>query len=470
MLEDLKRTKKSLTEDEIKRLQQGMMPSIESPYVWGYENDADNPTLNRLKSANKRRLLNIPSWYSRSPGTISDLTYEGWDRNNVSSEFNGIDDSIGKSVTIYNYTPNDKNEERDRKPLKVIVLDANDNNAFAKFQEILKKVIEKDGKIEAVVLKNVGDKNTTQNVSKILQSIPPSIKKLTLFLDNYNATANLRPLEKLKLDELELYSNINTLSENWAINPNALKNIDYISFDYNNAATFHRNNADEKIPGSIIFNTLSWDKDDGIQQVEEGLSIVFDSKINQRIFQGSSGGKGGWPINLDFSRSLKIKSLKGINFEKHDQTFNNHLKNWKDDPYANENYRGFRKLKFKKLTFGLDASNNFVANWDDFNGAQLRSRLTFDEPGGAQIEFRDQSGNVSSKPASIYLSGTPKGDAIDEIRAFIQAANSRYRFVGNVYVEDQSILSQIGSFSGVQVSVKKNSGTTQVQNGYNGDV
>ncbi|WP_341433856.1 IgG-blocking virulence protein, partial [Mesomycoplasma ovipneumoniae] len=84
--------------------------------------------------------------------------------------------------------------------------------------------------------------------------------------------------------------------------PNALKNIDYISFDYNNAATFHKNHPSEKIPGSIVFSTLAWDAQDTIQTVNEGLSIVFDSKVYQRIFQGSHGGKGGRPVNLDFSR------------------------------------------------------------------------------------------------------------------------------------------------------------------------
>lgn len=472
LLEDLKKTKKSFTEQEIKMLLQGMMPSLDSPYVWGYEKESDNPTLNRLKAANKRRVLNIPSWYSRSPAGIADLSYEGWNRNDVSQEFKEIDGSIGDSIKIYNYTPNAKNEDfANKKPLKVIVLDANDNQAFAKFSEILQKTTEKDQKIQAVVLKNVGDKNTNQNVSKILGAIPPSIKKLTLFLDNYNATAHLRPLENLRLDELELYSNINSLSDSWAINPNALKNIDYISFDYNNPATFHKNYPGEKIPGSIVFNTLSWDEKDTIETVNQGFSIVFDSKINQRIFQGSSGGKGGWPVNLDFSRAKNIKSLKGINFEKHDQTFNNHLKNWKDDPYAQENYRGFRTLKFKKLIFGLDSNNNFIANWDDFNGGQLNSRLTFNEPGGAQIEFRNESGAPSANPISIYLAGTPKGDAISEISAFIRAANSRSRLVSRIFVENQAVLNQIGNNIGsVQVLIGQKSQGNETNQGFLGDV
>ncbi|MDW2923384.1 putative immunoglobulin-blocking virulence protein [Mesomycoplasma ovipneumoniae] len=471
ILEELKQTKKSFNQEEIKMLLRGMLPSTDSPYVWGYENESDNPVLNQLKAANNRRLINIPSWYSRTPGTISDLTYEGWDRQDVSSEFNGIDNSIGNSVKVYNYTPNDKNEDRaNRQPLKVIVLDANDNDAFKKFQEILTKVLQKDNKIQAVVLKNVGDKNSNQNVEKILSSIPPSIKKLTLFLDNYNATANLRPLEKIKLDELELYSNIDALSDNWSINPNALKNIDYISFDYNNAATFHKNHPSEKIPGSIVFSTLAWDAQDTIQTVDEGLSIVFDSKVYQRIFQGSHGGKGGRPVNLDFSRAKNIKSLKGLSLEKLDKIWNDHVKNWKDDKYSNEDFTGFRPIKFKKLIFGLDEANNFVAKWDDFNGGQLSSRLTFDEPGGAQIEFRDNTGNQTSSPIAIFLSGTPSGDAISEISAFIRAANSRNLSVNRLYVENELVLKQVGSRIGsVQVSVKK-AEQNIVQEGYSGEV
>ncbi|WNM13897.1 putative immunoglobulin-blocking virulence protein [Mesomycoplasma ovipneumoniae] len=471
ILEQLKQTKKSFNQEEIKMLLRGMLPSVDSPYVWGYENESDNPVLNRLKEANKKRLINIPSWVSRTPGTISDLSYEGWDRSDISSQFSGIDNSLGNSVKVYNYTPNDKNEDRaNRQPLKVIVLDANDNDAFKKFQEILTKVIQKDNKIQAVVLKNVGDKNSNQNVENILSSIPSSIKKLTLFLDNYNATANLRPLEKIKLDELELYSNIDALSDNWSINPNALKNIDYISFDYNNAATFHKNHPGEKIPGSIVFSTLAWDAHDTIQTVDEGLSIVFDSKVYQRIFQGSHGGKGGRPVNLDFSRAKNIKSLKGLSLEKYDKIWNDHVKNWKEDPYANDDFTGFRPIKFKKLIFGLDETNNFVAKWDDFNGGQLSSRLTFDEPGGAQIEFRDNSGVQTSSPIAIFLSGTPSGDAITEISAFIRAANSRNLLVNHLYVENESVLQQVGSRIGfVQVSVK-NAGQNTVESGFLGEV
>ncbi|WP_143825229.1 putative immunoglobulin-blocking virulence protein, partial [Mesomycoplasma ovipneumoniae] len=163
ILEELKKQKKSFNQEEIKMLLRGMLPSVDSPYAWGYANESDNPVLNRLKEANKKRLINIPSWVSRTPGTISELSYEGWDRSDISSQFSGIDNSLGNSVKVYNYAPNDKNEDRaNRQPLKVIVLDANDNDAFKKFQEILTKVIQKDNKIQAVVLQNVGDKNSNQ--------------------------------------------------------------------------------------------------------------------------------------------------------------------------------------------------------------------------------------------------------------------------------------------------------------------
>lgn len=465
-LEVLKKLKKtSLTNEEIKLLKQGMIPSETSPYVWGYLDESKNPVLNSMKEKNKKRFFNTPGWATRSPNGISNGEYEGWTKNDVSSQFSDIFKEAGlgesnNSIQVFEYTPNDKNELKDSKtPSKVISLNADDDKAFQKFSEILKKAVAKDAKIEGVVLKNVGSTHSLQNISSILSILPSSIKKLTLFLDNFNATTGLRGLENHKLQELELYSNINTLNGSWAINPNALKNVDYISFDYNNAATFDTNSG-EKIPGSIIFNTLRWDKGDDINKVNEGLSIVFDSKINQRIFQGSFGGKGGYPVNLDFS-STDIKSLKGIDFNKLDQAFDSQIKNWKEDPFAKENYKGFKKIKFKSLSFSSNknstgtSTKSYVASIDDFENAQFTDRLTLDEPNGARIFIKDNNTELSLIP--FYLTGsTLKGDSLEQIVTFVNAANNPNRTFDNIYVESEEIKNKLSEkIKDISIQVKK---------------
>lgn len=464
-LEYLKRQlteKKQLTAEEIKSLKQGLTPTKEDPNVWGYEDESKNPTLNRLKSENKKRLLNIPSWYSRVPSDINALSYNGWDRSDISSNFS--DQISGKgfsnSIHIYSYKPNQTNEEfGSRKEFKVIVLDADDNKAFEQFNEILNEVTKKDKEIKGVVLKNVGSRNSSQNVNKILEKLPDSVEKLTLFLEDYNGTNNLRGLENKKLRELELYSNKNTINENWKINPNSLKNVDFISFDYNNQASF--NDPNSKIAGSIIFNTLRWDKDDDINKVNEGLKIVFESKINQRVFQGSMGGKGGYPINLDFSSTDKIKTLKGIKFDELDKAFDEKIKKWEYDPFALDNYLGFKKIKFKNITFKgemVGGQKAFKAQLSDFDKSYFSERLTFGEPSmppGPNIYIKNNGEDYNEIP--MYLTGNGyTDDAKAQILAFLNATNrGGNRRINKIYVESQEIKNKLGgSIKDVLVEVK----------------
>ncbi|CAT05037.1 Uncharacterised protein [Mesomycoplasma conjunctivae] len=452
--------KTSLTAEELKSLRQGLLPTLTDPNVWGYEDESKNPVLNHLKGNNKKRLLNIPSWYSRSPHGIATLQYDGWDRSNISGNFSSEINSSGvsgDSIQVFEYKPNAQNEDKSRQPLKVIVLNADDNNAFEKFREILDKVIKKDNGVKAVVLRNVGLKNSLQNVELILKNLPNSIEKLTLFLENQSATYGLGSLRGHKLKELELYTSANSVASNWGINPNALKDVDFISFDYNNQATFAKNPG-EQIPGSIIFDTLRWDKGDNINTVNEGLKIVFDSKINQRVFQGSFGGKGGYPTGLDFSNT-DVKSLKGINFSELDSSFNARLQNWESDPFAKENFQGFKKILFKNLTFGATLVGNqpsFVAKMEDFDQAQFSSRLTLNEPGGASIYIKHNSQNVFNVP--IYLTGNATGDSVSQLATFISAGRRVGTFGTNsrIYADSQELASKLSSV-GLSVEVKTQS-------------
>ncbi|MBG0730726.1 putative immunoglobulin-blocking virulence protein [Mycoplasma sp. 'Moose RK'] len=460
---------KPLTQEEIKMLKQGLLPVVDNPYAWGYDDEAKNPTLNVLKRNNLNRVFNIPGYYSRVSNAISSLDYPGWDKKDVSSQFQSIFSQYGinnNSVTIYEYSPNKDNPDlSNRQPLKAIVLNADDNNAFEKFQQIMQAAIKQDSKIQAVVLKNVGSLNSLQNIDPILKAIPPSVVKLSLFLNNTAATRGLRGLENIKLKELELYSDSNARSQYWAINPNALKNVDYISFDYASQADVIRT-GNEKVPSSITFNTIRFDKGDDLKKINEGFEIVFNSKINQRVFQGNFGGKGGWPSFLDFS-DTNIKTIKGIWFDEFNRVYNVNVENWPDDPYAKENYVGNRTLKFKRMIFQPDMvgqNPSYIVKIADFNGAQFAQRLAFEDPPPppTEIQFMKNGQEVYGIP--LYLQGDKfEGDAKMQFETFMRAVNQGGgKRVTKIYVESESIRNQLGNKVGhTLVEVKKLSNTAR---------
>ncbi|WP_434337153.1 putative immunoglobulin-blocking virulence protein [Mesomycoplasma conjunctivae] len=407
--------------------------------------------------ANKRRFFANSSEWQRTD--INSLNYPGWTRSNVSSQFSSINSNligVGKPIEFLSYSPSDS-EFKSKGDSIIAVLDANSEQAFQEFSSIISQAAQQNVKIKGVVLKNVGSKNSLQNVEQILQKLPTQIVKLTLFLENYRATEGLRGLENHKLQELELYSNSNSVNSNWGINPNSLKNVDYISFDYHNQATY---GAGVRVAGSIVFNTLRWDKNDEIQQVNEGLEIAFGSKINQRVFQGSSGGKGGHPVNLDFSSAPKIKSLKGVDFNKVNQLFNDKIKNWEGDKFAQEDFQA-RNVKFKQLYFAPTQKNGqlvYEANISDFENGQFSTALSWDEPTQPQI-YIGTPGNTLVNP-TFYLNGKAsdlKGNSKSELGWFVRAVGARGSFA-KIVVSDPALKSALGgAISGVLVTQESDS-------------
>lgn len=459
-LEELKRRppKTSFTAEELKSLRQGLVPSTESPNVWVYEDENKNPTLNRLKEHNKKRTFNTPSWYGMTPDDISKGNFPGWTKSDVSSQFtNEIGSQYTKSIKVFEYKPNEQNEDKTRTPLKLIELDANDNDAFEKFKEIMAKVSQKDNKVQAIRIKNIGETHSLQNADQILKAIPNQINTVSVFLNNVNATKSLRGLEGKKLKELSIYTETNSLNEEWSINPNALNNVDFISFDYNNQASFGSTSG--KIGGSIVFQGLRWEKGDDVNKINEGLRIVFDSKIEQRVFQGNFGGKGGWPTTLDFSET-EVNTFKGIKFNEFDKSFNDKVKNWKDDPYAQENYTGFRKLKFSKLVIkgsGGSGARSLNFKFSDLDGAQFTERFSEPVPGNSpRVVVKVDGQQINSYP--VYISGNPSGDSVSQLRKFIEVANGSGNNITQIFVESESAKQSIGSTIGTaQVLVGKQS-------------
>ncbi|MDW2916647.1 putative immunoglobulin-blocking virulence protein [Mesomycoplasma ovipneumoniae] len=451
------------SEIDYKLIERGMTVDTNDHHGWVFVNPDDNPITGKnglYRQRNQNRLLSNEGWVQRNPHGIANQNYDGWDKADISSnsewktEIDKVAGSGSGSIKVYQYTQNAQNKHKAVKSQIIAVsIDANDKNAFEKFQEFLKSNV--GNKIDAVVLKNVGTKNKDQNIDKILQALPNNVQKLTLFLDDQKAINGLSALRGKKLKELELYSNEKAIADNWAINPNAVADVDFISFDYNNAADFHKNTPDEQIPGSILFDTLRWDKGDDATKITEGLKLAFGSKIYQRPFQGRHGGKGGYPPKLDFSET-NIKTIKNLKFDEIDQIFNDNIKNWKEDKYASQDYEGFKKLRFTDIYFAADSNSasstnsgsTFSANVSDFEGSKYTDKLSgiserYGNPSG-RIYFRDQTGQ-NQQNVTFNISGNPNEDAKEQLKAFVESVNNAYPF-SKIVVDSEDIKQDLIKF------------------------
>ncbi|MFL0980080.1 putative immunoglobulin-blocking virulence protein, partial [Mycoplasmopsis synoviae] len=109
--------------------------------------------------------------------------------------------------------------------------------------------------------------------------MPDSIQKLTLFFEAKD-TSSLIGLKHKKIQKLDLYNSTNTLADDWGINPYALRGVKNITFDYNHesitTSRVQRNN--KNMPGSIVFNTLKFDKGMTLDQINEGLRIALKDR------------------------------------------------------------------------------------------------------------------------------------------------------------------------------------------------
>ncbi|MEA4115546.1 putative immunoglobulin-blocking virulence protein, partial [Mycoplasma sp. 744] len=298
-------------------LAKGMVPSLHwgsFGNVWGFADHSDNVVRNKLIADNKKRYFPYDTEYKRTSGTIRNLDYEGFSKRDVTNTFRFLGASSNKGITVLEYNPtsafakSNVNEKR-----TIAVLDATNKEGYNSFLNFLLDAEKARKKIDGIVIKNMGLFDENQDFSEILSKMPNSIQKLTLFFEGKN-TSSLIGLKDKKIQEIDLYNSNNTIADDWAINPYALKGVNNITFDYNydiGLPGIPGNNRD--MPGSIVFNTLKFDKDMSLSQINEGLKIALKDRSNERIFQGSFGD-GSWPTYLDFSNIPKIRSLQGMNF------------------------------------------------------------------------------------------------------------------------------------------------------------
>lgn len=451
----------SFTQDEIIYLKQGRLPSETSPFDWEWVDPTQDPIVKQAIAQNGERVLKIPGYEDRNPEDINRGVFKGWTKKDISNEstFKGISGIDGTNISIQEYS---KDILFDKKIVRQITLNAENTQSFNSFASLLKTEGEKINP-GIVLIKNIGE-SSTQDISEIIKALPGSVESLTLYVDDPNSLKGLSALQNHHLKELVLYTNntkVYATDPSWEINPNALENVDSVSFDY-----FDAQDPDlykqpgEKIPSSIIFNTLRWDKDDNISKVNEGLKVVFDSKVYQKIFWGKTLKKGDYPENLDFSDSTSIKTLKNIDFASLDKSFDQRIKNWKYEVDPSISYKKPSPITFNNVTFGAtqkDNQNVYEAKISDFEGAQFTTRLGDKGDKTPTINIKDANGQTL-KDIPFYLDGDAsqiQGDVKAELEKFVSAANSgETKTFNKIVVSSQGVKEKLGpSISEVPIEV-----------------
>ncbi|MDW2930850.1 putative immunoglobulin-blocking virulence protein [Mesomycoplasma ovipneumoniae] len=459
------------------RFEQGRLDSqeiglLEKGYTPDRETDGWKPRNNHVEKAiianNARGIAPYNSrWPNQDSTVLSSLSRPGWSGglNNPSSHVNdssftsalqtaGIPNGTN-AIRLIQYKKDAGNTAGDNsiRQFKSLYLDSSDPTALSKFDSILQSLAQSQSDLKEVVLQNVkGDYTST--IEQIISKLPKSITSLRLFVEDNKGLEALSKLENHKLTELSLYSNAQKETGTWAINPNGLKNVDFIKWDFVDKASINLYNPSAKLPGSIRFDTLSWTKELGsAEKINEGLKIAFGSKINQRVFQGVFGGRGGYPPNLDFSKT-EIKTFKDINFDEANKDFNDQISTWETDTGEPEKANFF--LKFRDISFGIDSNSTssektYTVDISQFDG-QFQKRLNFEPDEFSNIFIKDKDGK-QVQGATLVLKGTFSQSAKTDLEHFLKAANRTVAF-SKIQI-DPSLASQLsGSLEGLPIETK----------------
>ncbi|WP_341513197.1 putative immunoglobulin-blocking virulence protein [Mesomycoplasma ovipneumoniae] len=454
-----------LTKEEIGLFDKGYTPDKDTD---GWE-PRNNIVKNAIKADNARGIAPYDSpWPNQDSTVLSSLSRPGWSGglNNPSSHvkddsFNSALSSAGipggtNAIRLIQYKKDAGNTagNNDLTQFKSLYLDSSDPTALTKFDSILQSLATSQSDLKEVVLQNVKGEYT-KTIEQIISKLPNSITSLRLFVEDNQGLEALSKLENHKLTELSLYSNAQKETGTWAINPNGLKNVDFIKWDFVDKASINLYNPSAKLPGSIRFDTLSWTKDLGsTEKINEGLKIAFGSKINQRVFQGVFGGRGGYPPNLDFSKT-EIKTFSGINFDDANNEFNRQISTWETDTGQPEKANFF--LKFRDISFGIDSNSStsgtktYTVELDKFDG-QFQKRLNFGPFEFSNIFIKDKDGK-QVQGATLVLKGSFSPSAKADLEYFLKAAKRVNSF--SKIQADSSLASQLGSsIEGIPVETK----------------
>lgn len=387
---------------------------------WTHVNPANNPVTNKIIDENSnRRVMNYDTYWQRSPQDLQNGNYPGWTKTDISSS---VSSSLSGSSKVYSYT-------KDGKRLNVLEVDVKNSQSYNNFKSDLLKLqssLSSTGGVNAIVVRNIGGFGAPSDLTEVFKSLPNTVQKLTLFFEGKD-TSSLIALQDKHIKEIELYTSQNGLlglDKDWAINPNALKGVDFVPYDYNNDIDPTKVGAGVLKTTSITFQVLKFDAVDNITTINQGLKIAFQDKYDLRVFQGY-WGEGSWITHLDFSNVRNIRSLKDMNL--YGRVFYD-LTLWNENNIFEIKSSDLAKSQFSAL---------IVKHPTDYG------KFHFVTPNNRAVDTLYISGNASSLQQGW---GT-------QLAAAISAGRNIFK---KIVVDDPNMVSLVSSFNtyGWPVSVK----------------
>lgn len=394
---------------------------------FGYLNEGDNPVIKYYKDVYRHRVLGTPNkWAVDNPRDILEGNFSGWVKTDKTSEF--INDAkygitADDGITVRHYTPGDTKDSyyADKKPINVFVLDVDKTSGYQKFIDFLNKAKDTTSEI-GVVLQNVGKTHTNRNVYDIIKALPNNVATLTVFFENSDTTS-LLALENRHLKELNIYTTGQVNSGLWAINPLALKHINFIpSLLAYNVGGYGEGIVVASTP---IIGKLKFDRNDDYKRVQEGLDIA-KARRSERIFQGNFQGEGAKPVAWDFSSAPIIRTLQNIDV--HDAEL--------------------RELTLSSELIDTDEHGNMLVtyNLSEFNHAQFDRALRYVSISPDRYIYFGK-GTEILQPESLILKGEAnqlEQGSVIELTQFIHYATTGGAFK-KVYTSSQSVADAINS-------------------------
>ncbi|QKT05251.1 putative immunoglobulin-blocking virulence protein [Mycoplasma sp. OR1901] len=369
--------------------------------------DGHNQVLNRYYRDNvAKRAFGYNDWMWRTGGQIKDGLYPGWEKRDVKNDpkFGKYNVKDINGIQIYELYRTNNDPDITRTHGTVVSIDASDDRAYEKTKSLIEELQKDNVEITSYRILNMGQKSAGQKFKDILKALPKKLPQLELFFDAAAAnTSSLIELEYKEIDELSLYTEGNSLKPEWNLNPLSFRNVAWInSIDYNVSFDYK---SGSKVATRLVFNTISFDKRDldenatdnkaKFKRINDGLRMVYWARNHEPFF---SGGDYEYPMNLDFTRVHKIRSLNNLVFN--------------DIVHPEKPQKKVRKVKF------FNDSPFFDIDANDLNNAGFSKNIVVGEMGPPSPEITFSNNNQTQ---SVYIkgNGTLNFNGINELRTLI---------------------------------------------------
>ena len=349
-----------------------------------------------MQNDNKnRRVFGYNEWRGRSAWETQNGEYPGWTKTNVTSEFKKYGLSDGDGIVVNKLTRKTP-EQGSLNEGYIVDIDASNDLGYEKAKKIIEELKKQNINVTGYRIRNMGKVDSNQRFEDILKALPDTLPLLELFFSaNAANTSSLIALQSKRIKELGLYTLGNSLLDEWSLNPNALRNVEWINSNDYNVSFEYKPGTD--IATRITFDTLAFDEvdydetgidlDEKSKRINDGLRMVYWVRNNEPIFQGGFGpglnpdnkeSENSYPQGLDLSRVKKIRSLRGLYFH---------------DKFKSSNSKP-RKLRRVKL---YSSGSAFDISSEELNEAGFNKHLVLNEPTPPRTEILFSNGNLTTK-------------------------------------------------------------------------